>query len=276
MGIIGAGSFAKEVHLPNLKRLNDFYEIKAICNKTGISTNTVAKKFSVKKRTSDPNALINDDEIDLVVICTRHNLHGNLVLKCLKSGKHVLVEKPLCTKQSELINIKNFFSSTKTCPLLMVGFNRRYSLVSTEIKEIINDRNGPLIINYQMNAGTFPIDHWIYNSEGGGRIVGEACHIVDLFSFFTESEVVEVSTSVLGGKRDIVGDEDICITIKYQDGSIGILTYFSKGSSFLSKERFEIHFDGKSILVDDYKKVKGFGINHERVYKISKKVFINY
>ena len=119
VGIIGAGSFAKEVHLPNLKRLNDFYEIKAICNKTGISTNTVAKKFSVKKRTSDPNALINIDEIDLVVICTRHNLHGNLVLKCLKSGKHVLVEKPLCTKQSELINIKLLFIC-KTYPLLMV------------------------------------------------------------------------------------------------------------------------------------------------------------
>jgi len=122
-----------------------------------------------------------------------------------------------------------------------------------------------------MNAGYLPNDHWVYSEEGGGRIIGEACHIIDLFSYFIDSPVTELTTTVLGSKRDILGEKYICITVKYEDGSLAILNYFSKGSANLSKERFEIHFDGKSILVDDYKKMKGFGLNLNKSFKKSEK-----
>ena len=153
----------------------------------------------------------------------------------------------------------------------MVGFNRRFSPHALEIKKQLKTSNNPLIINYQMNAGYLPVDHWVYSEDGGGRIIGEACHFFDLFSYFIESPVSELTSSVLGGKRDILGAEDICITVKYEDGSLGVLNYFSKGSANLSKERFEIHFDGKSILVDDYKKMQGFGLDLTKNFKKSEK-----
>jgi predicted dehydrogenase/threonine dehydrogenase-like Zn-dependent dehydrogenase len=267
VGIIGAGAFAEQVHLPNLKKMGKSFEIIAICNKTGISANRGADRFSAIYATSNPDDLFNDHDIDLIMICTRHNLHGDLVMRGLKAGKHIFVEKPLCTKKEELEKVREFFAHSNKTPLLMVGFNRRFSPISTKIKEIVKDRNNPLIINYQMNAGHLPIDHWAYSKEGGGRIVGEACHIIDLFSYIIESSATEINTTVLGGKRDVIGDEDICISIKYEDGSLGILNYFSKGSTNLSKERFEIHFDGKSILVDNYQEAKGYGIELDLSFK---------
>ncbi len=271
VGIIGAGAFAEQVHLPNLKKLGKSFEIISICNKTGLSAKRVADRFSAKYATSNPDELFNDPDIDLIMICTRHNLHGDLVIRGLNAGKNIFVEKPLCTKVDEMEMIRNYFIDTNEPPLLMVGFNRRFSPISKEINKLIKQRNNPLIINYQMNAGYLPIDHWVYSEEGGGRIIGEACHIFDLFSYFIGSKATEINTLVLGGKRDIFGDEDICISIKYEDGSLGILNYFSKGSTTLSKERFEIHFDGKSILVDDYKKAQGFGLDLDISFNKSEK-----
>ncbi len=198
-------------------------------------------------------------------------MHGDLVIRGLNAGKNIFVEKPLCTKVDEMEMIRNYFIDTNEPPLLMVGFNRRFSPISKEINKLIKQRNNPLIINYQMNAGYLPIDHWVYSEEGSGRIIGEACHIIDLFSYFIGSSATEINTSVLGEKRDIFGNEDICISIKYEDGSLGILNYFSKGSTALSKERFEIHFDGKSILVDDYKKAQGFGLDLDISFNKSEK-----
>ena len=271
VGIIGAGAFAEQVHLPNLKKLGKSFEIISICNKTGLSAKRVADRFSAKYATSNPDELFNDPNIDLIMICTRHNLHGDLVIRGLNAGKDIFVEKPLCTKVDEMEMIRNYFIDSNEPSLLMVGFNRRFSPISKEINKLIKQRNNPLMINYQMNAGYLPIDHWVYSEEGGGRIIGEACHIIDLFSYFIGSSATEINTSVLGDKRDIYGDEDICISIKYEDGSLGILNYFSKGSTTLSKERFEIHFDGKSILVDDYKKAQGFGLDLDISFNKSEK-----
>lgn len=271
VGIIGAGAFAEQVHMPNLKKMKAYFDIMAICNKRGLSAKSVANRFSAKYATSNPDDLFSDPNIDLIMICTRHNLHGDLVMRGLEAGKHVFVEKPLCTKKEELQKIRNFYINNKKTPLLMVGFNRRFSPHALEIKKQLKTRNNPLIINYQMNAGYLPVDHWVYSEDGGGRIIGEACHILDLFSYFIDSPVSELTSSVLGCKRDILGEEDVCITVKYEDGSLGVLNYFSKGSTILSKERFEIHFDGKSILVDDYKKMQGFGLDLTKNFKKSEK-----
>jgi len=271
VGIIGAGSFVSQVHLPNLKKMNETFDIISICNKTGLSAKLIADKFSVKNFTSNSEEIFNNPNIDLVMICTRHNLHGDLVLKGLESGKNIFVEKPLCTKNHELQKIKEFFKNNQDPPFLMVGYNRRYSPFAVEIKKQLNKRNNPLIINYQMNADYLPNDHWVYDEDNGGRIIGEACHIIDLCSFFINSPIKSVNTNALSDDYSL-GSDDINISIAYDDGSMGIINYFTNASSQLSKERFEIHFDGKSILVDDYKKIQTYGLKIKRMnYKTPEK-----
>jgi predicted dehydrogenase len=189
-----------------------------------------------------------------------------MVLESLQAGKHTFVEKPLCTKQEELNAIKKFYSSRlespkQEAPLLMVGFNRRFSPYAKEVKKRVTDRINPLFLHYRMNAGYLSLDHWVHGEEGGGRIIGEACHVIDLFSFLTESSVRSFNTARLNPTTASVDSSDnMTITLEYMDGSLATLDYFAVGSSQLSKELLEVHFEGKSIIVDDYRCIHGFGI----------------
>ena len=266
VGIIGAGNFATSVHLPNLERLKKHYQIRAICNRTGHKAQAIVTRFGAEYAATDYREIVADPNIDLVMICTRHNLHGPMVLESLEAGKHTFVEKPLCTKQEELNDIKEFYSSRlqsqkQESPLLVVGFNRRFSKYAAEVKKQVADRINPLFLHYRMNAGYLSLDHWVHGEEGGGRIIGEACHIIDLFSFLTESSVRSFSTARLTPRTASVdGSDNMTITLEYMDGSLATLEYFAVGSSQLSKELLEVHFDGKSIIVDDYRSIHGFGI----------------
>lgn len=266
VGLIGAGDFATSVHLPNLQKLKTYYEIRAICNRTGHKAQAIATRFGAEYATTDYREIVSDPNIDLVMICTRHNLHGPMVLESLEAGKHTFVEKPLCTKQKELNDIKEFYSSRlesekQEAPLLTVGFNRRFSKYAAEVKKQVTDRINPLFLHYRMNAGYLSLDHWVHGEEGGGRIIGEACHVIDLFSFLTESWVRCFSTARLSPTTGSVdGSDNMTITLEYKDGSLATLEYFAVGSSQLSKEFLEVHFDGKSIIVDDYRSIHGFGI----------------
>jgi len=266
VGIIGAGNFATSVHLPNLERLKKHYQIRAICNRTGHKAQAIVTRFGAEYAATDYREIVADPNIDLVMICTRHNLHGPMVLESLEAGKHTFVEKPLCTKQEELNDIKEFYSSRlqsqkQESPLLVVGFNRRFSKYAAEVKKQVADRINPLFLHYRMNAGYLSLDHWVHGEEGGGRIIGEACHIIDLFSFLTESSVRSFSTARLNPTTGSVdGSDNMPITLEYMDGSLATLEYFAVGSSQLSKELLEVHFDGKSIIVDDYRSIHGFGI----------------
>ena len=266
VGIIGAGNFATGVHLPNLERLKKHYQIRAICNRTGHKAKAIVTRFGAEYGSTDYREIVSDPNIDLVMICTRHNLHGPMVLESLEAGKHTFVEKPLCTKQEELNDIKEFYSSRlqsqkQESPLLVVGFNRRFSKYAAEVKKQVADRINPLFLHYRMNAGYLSLDHWVHGEEGGGRIIGEACHIIDLFSFLTESSVRSFSTARLNPTTGSVdGSDNMTITLEYIDGSLATLEYFAVGSSQLSKELLEVHFDGKSIIVDDYRSIHGFEI----------------
>lgn len=271
VALIGAGGFAKGMHLPNLKSLSHQFQLRAVMNRTGFNAKAVAEQYNAQYATTDYQEVLRDSEVDLVLITTRHDSHANYVLQALKAGKNVFVEKPLCISEEELQEIETFYETKGEKPLLMVGFNRRFSKYATEIKRHTSKRINPLLMRYRMNAGYIPLDHWVH--ESGGRIIGEGCHILDLMRYFTESPIQQIQSIQLSPKNDHYSSTDnTSIQIKYQDGSIAIIDYFANGSKSLMKEQLEVHFDGKSIIMEDFKKLIGYGIKVNNLEsKISQK-----
>lgn len=257
--LIGAGGFATGMHMPNLEKLQKDYKLIAVANRTGHKAKAVATQYGAKYATTNVEDILNDKDIDTVLIATRHDSHAELCLKSLKAGKNVFLEKPLAINEQEMKEIEDYLSSIDSPPQLMVGFNRRFSPYIQEIKKHTKNRSNPLFINYRMNAGFIPQDSWIH--DDGGRIIGEACHIIDVFNFLTESEIVSISTEFLSPSNDKFSKSDNrSMIFKYTDGSICSLNYFAVGSKELSKEFMEVHFDEKSIIMEDYKELKGYGI----------------
>lgn len=266
VGLIGAGSFAEAVHLPNLIKLKKTFEIAAISSRNGLKAKITAEKFGAKWFTNNAEEIINDPNIDLVIISTRHDSHASYVIKCLKAGKHVFVEKPLAINETQVGEIEQFYMENRSekKPKLFVGFNRRFSKFAIEIKKQLEQRNGPLVATYRMNAGFFNADHWIHMD--GGRIIGEACHIIDLAKFLVNEEVRSISVeSIDTGNGMYAKSDNKIITIKYSRGSLFNILYLSNGSSELEKEFLELHFDGKSIQLEDYKSLKFYGIKKDNV-----------
>ncbi|MCK5838263.1 MAG: Gfo/Idh/MocA family oxidoreductase, partial [Bacteroidales bacterium] len=266
VAIIGIGSFASNVHLPNLKKLSGKYKIYAIADRKGHKAKSIAEFYNANYATTNIDEVLNDQNVDLILICTRHDSHAKLVLKALQKGKHVFVEKPLATNPDDLKQIESFYKKEPLSgkPMLMVGFNRRFSPYATEIKKQTDQRINPLFIHYRMNAGFISNDHWVH--ENGGRIVGEACHIIDLMTFFVGKPIVSISYESLSPSTEYFSSSDNkSIILKYEDGSIATIEYFAVGNREFPKEYMEIHFDGKSIVLDDYKEIKGYGCNVKEV-----------
>jgi predicted dehydrogenase len=259
VALVGAGGFAKEMHLPNLKKLNDKYNIYAIMSRTGTNAKEIANEYNASYATTDYNEILNDKDVNIVMICTRHNLHAKMAIDAMKAGKAVFVEKPLSLNENEMNEVIEV--AKETGMPYMVGFNRRFSKYAVEAKKHIKDRINPIIVNYQMNAGYIPPENWIHTEEGGGRIIGEGCHIFDLFNFFTDSEVDVVSVSSITPKTvHVLHRDNVVTTVKYKDGSICTLTYTTLGNGNYPKEFCEIYYDGKIIIIDDYKKLQGYGL----------------
>lgn len=254
VGIIGAGGFARAVHLPNLSRLRNNYEIRAVMNRTGSGARSVAETYGAAYATTEPEGILNDAEIDLVVIATRHDLHARLVLQALQAGKNVLVEKPLATESAELDAIESFLSDRQPPGMLMTGFNRRFSPPMQQIAKRLTGRTTPLVVNYRMNAGFLPPEHWVHGDEGGGRNIGEACHLYDLFNFLTGAAAVDVhAAAVVPRSRQWRANDNFVATVSYSDGSVCTLTYTALGAASFPKERMEIFADGSVISLDDYR-----------------------
>lgn len=263
VALIGAGSFAKSTHLPNLSALRDRFTLKALASRNGHVASGLAKEFGAQYSSTSYEDIISDKEVDSVIISTRHNLHAEIAIAALKSGKNVLVEKPLAINQAELDQLKNFFSEIsleEKCPVMMTGYNRRHSIYATKMQEFLDGRKNPFIINYRMNAGYIPGESWVHGSEGGGRNLGEACHVYDLFLFLARAEVVELSAHSISPKGGFYQRNDNFIaTLKFADGSLANLIYTAMGHSGLPKEQAEIYCDGKIAVLSDYKSFDTYG-----------------
>lgn len=254
VGIAGAGNFAATMHLPNLARLKDRFELHAVLSRTGANARAIADQFGAAYATTDFDKLLSDAAIDLVIIATRHDLHGSMVLSALNAGKDVFVEKPLTLDPADLDQLRVFYETTTNAPLLMTGYNRRFSPAMKRTHEILQTRVAPMMLNYRMNAGYLPPDHWAHSSEGGGRNLGEACHIYDLFNFLTGSRVGAIqATSIAPRGKQYFKNENFVATISYEDGSVCTLTYTALGSKSHPKESMEIFCDGKVMSMIDYK-----------------------
>lgn len=255
VSVAGAGGFAKGMHLPNLQSLGDQYQIQSIMSRTGHNAVATAKQFGAQYSTTNYDDVLADPNVDLVLIASRHNLHASMTLSALQAGKHVLVEKPLALSEDELRGIEAYYADEKpNKPVILTGFNRRFSPFATHMQAMLEDRTNPMIINYQMNAGYIPLDHWVHNNEGGGRNIGEACHIYDLFTFLTNSRVKSIQAQAIHPKTGYYSFTDnFIVLVSFEDGSIASLTYTALGSNEYPKEKMEIFFDGKVIIMDDYK-----------------------
>ena len=269
VAVVGVGGFAMGTHLPNIAKLSNKYSLYALVNKTGYKAKVAGETYNARYVTTNYEDVLNDDNVDLIIICTRHDSHAELTLKALESGKHVFVEKPLATNRQELEKIKEYYEHRgDNSPILFVGYNRRLSKYIAEIKKHTDKRINPLFIRYRMNAGYIPLDNWVH--EDGGRIVGEACHIIDLMTALTNSKIISVSTESITPKTDKYSSSDNkSFILKYEDGSVAAIDYFALGSKELSKEYMEVHFDGKSIIMDDYKSLRGYGLNINEIKTVS-------
>ncbi len=264
VALCGAGGFAKGMHLPNLKKMKDKYSLYAVQSRTGANAEAIAVKEGAAYSTTDYNRILQDSEVDMIMICTRHNLHAKMVIQALEAGKAVFVEKPMALTLEETNQVIE--TVKKTGSPFMVGFNRRFSKYAVEVKKAIANRRNPMIVSYRMNAGFIPQESWVQSEEGGGRIIGEGCHIIDLFNFLTDSRAESISVNQITPKTDHVSRTDNCvITVKYADGSVCTLTYTGQGSKEYGKEFFEIFVDGSVITMDDYKSLKGYGVKLEEI-----------
>ena len=263
VGLAGAGSFAQGMHLPNFVKLKKNFQLRAVMSRTGSNAKAVATQYQADFSTTEYEELLSDPDLDLILIATRHDLHSDMALRALQAGKHVLLEKPLALNEVALKKIESFYmESDGNTPMLLTGFNRRFSPALMEAKRVLKERSTPVIINYRMNAGFIPVDHWVHGAEGGGRNIGEGCHIYDVFQFLTGSRPsrVEAMSSTSVGKQWQNNDNFTAI-ISYEDGSICSLTYTAMGHRNFSKEQMEVFFDGKVVQLNDYKSLKVEGVS---------------
>jgi len=251
IGFIGAGSFAQAYLLPDMIKIDDI-DLVGVATASGNSARTVAERYNFKFATTDYHDIINNSEINTVFIATRHDLHGTLVLEALKAGKNVFVEKPLAISESEIDSIINFFknNSTDEVPLLMVGFNRRFAPFVQQIKKKL--QIGPIAITYRINAGYIPPNHWTQDMQvGGGRIVGEVCHFVDLAMYLAGCIPVSVSAVLMDDPQHL--NDTLTINLKFQNGSVANICYFANGSKALEKENLEVYGNGTTAILNDFK-----------------------
>jgi len=255
VGLIGAGGFAKGMHLPNLMEMQSAFRLRAVASRTGHNATATGKRFGADYATTDYREVLADKDVDAVIVATRHDSHGRLALEALAAGKHVLLEKPLALAEDELRAIGDFYAKGKgPKPVLLTGFNRRFSPYAQRIAARIAARSNPMILNYRMNAGYIPLDHWVHGPEGGGRNRGEACHIYDLFTFLTGAEVRDVQARAIAPATGYYAASDNFVaTLSFADGSVATLTYTALGSTEYPKERLEVFVDGTVISLDDYR-----------------------
>ena len=249
IGFVGAGNFAQSNLLPHL--LKNSVELVNVATSTPINAKSVAQKFNFSRFTTFPEEIFSDNKINTVFIATRHDSHAEYVLEALRNKKHVFVEKPLAVTESELEKIRENYSGDN---YLMVGFNRRFSKPIKDIKKHFEQVNEPLFINYRVNAGFIPKEHWIQDEKQGGRIIGEVCHFIDTLLFLTDSRPVSVFAQPINSKNVQYENKDtVNITLEFENGSVGNIQYIANGSPSVPKEYLEVYGGGNTAIMNDFK-----------------------
>jgi predicted dehydrogenase/threonine dehydrogenase-like Zn-dependent dehydrogenase len=259
VALVGAGSFAEATHIPNLLKLRSRFQLRAVMSRTGASAKAFAERNQAAYATTDYGEILADPEVDLVLITTRHDLHSPLALRALEAGKNVFVEKPLAIDEEGLAAIEAFYAQHDG-PLLMTGFNRRFAPTVARARELVAGRTSPLVVDYRMNAGYIELGHWVHGPEGGGRNIGEACHVYDVFDALAGAEAISVSaTAVHPASKRWARNDNFIAVISYADGSICALTYTALGHRDHPKERMEVYVDGAVLSLDDYRSLDVVG-----------------
>ena len=276
VSFIGAGSFAQNSLLPNIPKSDA--EFISVATSQGHTSKNVADKYGFAKSTCDANSITDDKETDTVFIATRHDSHAEYTLSSIKNGKNVFVEKPLCMNEEELEEIREEYN--KQDLHLMVGFNRRFAPHIRKIKQMFSKE--PKSMNYRINSGNIPSDVWIQDKEiGGGRIIGEVCHFVDLVMFLAGSLPENLSANAIIDPLGLL--DTLNVNIKFKDGSIANVSYFSNGSKELKKEYLEVFSNGQTAIVDDFKELVVYGskknkyklMNQDKGHKVEVQRFVD-
>jgi predicted dehydrogenase/threonine dehydrogenase-like Zn-dependent dehydrogenase len=255
LGIIGAGNFTSATMLPALKKTGAL--IKYIASSGGLSGTTLSKKYGIANSTTDYKSIFRDSEVDLVLITTRHDKHAAMVVESMEAGKHVFVEKPLALNHAELQHIVAAKQQSNTT--VNVGFNRRFAPLALKMKKLLGDSSTPVNIVATMNAGAIPMSSWVQDIEvGGGRIIGEACHFIDLCSYLCGSKVKAVCMNAMGLNPG-ENTDNASILLKYENGSNAVINYFSNGNKSYSKERVEVYSQERTLIMDNWRKLFGYG-----------------
>lgn len=251
LGMIGAGNYAQAVLLPLIRDLEGV-ERWVVATSGGLSARNAARNFGFHQATSSVDDVLDDPEVDVVVIATRHDSHAELASRALAARKHVYLEKPLAINEVQLQSVMNAARSSSA--LLGLGFNRRFSPLVRAAAEFLRGRT-PIAINCRVNAGLVPASHWVHDPlVGGGRVIGEACHFVDLLSFLAGSDPVRVYAEPASGGGVANGGDDTCaIMLRHENGALGTISYFANGDKALPKERIEIFAGGATFIIDDFR-----------------------
>jgi predicted dehydrogenase len=264
LGVLGAGNFANAVLLPLLRRV-PAVECVGLASERGISGASAARKYGFRYTTTDEAQIFEDEEINTVAVLTRHNLHARQTMEALEAGKNVFCEKPLALTTKELESVASVLRQSQRT--LMVGFNRRFAPMTARLQEAMQGVGEPLVMHYRVNAGYLPPTHWVHDpEEGGGRIIGEACHFIDVLTFLAGGPPIRVSASGLPDS-DRYRDDNVVINLSFPDGSIGALTYVANGSQSTSKERLEVFGGGRTAVLDDFRRLETVVDGRHRVWR---------
>ena len=256
-GFIGAGAYAEKFLIPYFQKNGVL--LNYLVSKEGISATRIGKKFNFQYASTSSDEIFKNKLINTVVISTQHNTHSDLVIKSINSSKNVFVEKPLCINKIQLDEIEKAFKNSlkkKKEPFLMIGFNRRFSPHVIKIKELLKSSAEPHSFIYTINSGKIDSSHWTQDLHiGGGRIIGEVCHFIDLLSFLSGSGIKSHKSIKMNSENN----DTLSILLEFDNGSVGSINYFSNGNNSYPKEKLEIFSDGKILLLDNFKKLTGFG-----------------
>jgi predicted dehydrogenase len=254
IGFIGAGNFAQGFLLPALK---ENAELVIVANESGASSEDAKTKFGFKSSTTNYDEVISSPDVNTIFIATRHNLHADLICKALEAGKHVFCEKPLALNFEEAAKVARTYSalSTQHSALLLVGFNRRFSSLVVKTKEFFGEPNQPKHIFYRVNTGPVKASDWTQDEEiGGGRIIGEVCHFIDTAAYLTGDALTKsvVAKSLSSDRADVIDQDNISITIEYDNGSIATILYIANGDKNLPKEELQVFSGGRTAIMKNF------------------------